>query len=154
MPWKAYCREGGNCYGRRLWVKPDVTCARSESAQRAWRQPACHMRLAAFVAARKQRLDSVSEQCLLWCPLRCEIPLFIYYIWYSPNRGPGISAVFYEAIVEEKHTRNYARGYRRRPRGRRRRRRYLSRYRRVVRSVIDAERGRGQPATVAPDDPG
>jgi hypothetical protein len=26
-----------SCYGRRLWVKPDVTCARSESAQRAWR---------------------------------------------------------------------------------------------------------------------
>jgi hypothetical protein len=39
-------------------------------------------------ARRKQRLVYVSEQCLLWCPLRCEIPLFKYTIWYSFNTSP------------------------------------------------------------------
>jgi hypothetical protein len=34
----------------------------------------------------KQRLVYISEQCLLWCPLRCEIPLFEYTIWYSFNK--------------------------------------------------------------------
>jgi hypothetical protein len=45
------------------------------------------------VGVRAARLASASApyatrslcRCLLWCPLRCEIPLFIYYIWYSPN---------------------------------------------------------------------
>jgi hypothetical protein len=36
-------------------------------------------------AVSKQRLAFVSEQCLLWCPLRCEIPLFKYTTWYSFN---------------------------------------------------------------------
>jgi hypothetical protein len=36
-------------------------------------------------AVSKQRLVFVLEQCLLWCPLRYEIPLFKYTTWYSFN---------------------------------------------------------------------
>jgi hypothetical protein len=38
-------------------------------------------------AMSKQRLAFILEQCLLWCPLRCEIPLFKYTTWYSFNKS-------------------------------------------------------------------
>jgi hypothetical protein len=44
-------------------------------------------------AVSKQRLAFVSEQCLLWCPLRCEIPLFKYTTWYSFNSTTLVNSV-------------------------------------------------------------
>jgi hypothetical protein len=41
-------------------------------------------------AVSKQRLAFVSEQYLLWCPLRCEIPLFKYTTWYSFNTNNDV----------------------------------------------------------------
>ena len=55
-------------------VKSDVTCAAQPARRLAKASVPCQTRT--LTRCEEATISLVSKQCLLWCSLRCEIPLF------------------------------------------------------------------------------